>query len=170
MKEIFNVILNDKDKVILKVIAEDTLTIAMHPYINGDMDYITVTKGGKHILTIINKNGKTWSFSWGIGGYTLISDNTEKLRQEVVNYIGRQGISLEYRGEPVKRVNVYYNSFMKKWEINITPVRGGCIAHFSTIASSLEDIMEEADKLIPGGKGWEPWTSPNGHKSYIMIR
>lgn len=95
VNSIFKLIENTNKQVILKVDAGDTLSIARHPYVNINYDYITVTKGIDHTLTIIKKDGKTFSFSWGFTGYTLVSDNLHRLRREVCDYIERCGISLE---------------------------------------------------------------------------
>ena len=47
---VFQLVNVDTTQVVLKVVAEDNLTIAMHPYISGEYDYITVTRGEDHIL------------------------------------------------------------------------------------------------------------------------
>jgi hypothetical protein len=90
----FNVVANDETQVVLKVTVKDNLQIALNPYIQSDYDYITVTKGPNHTLTVIKKDGTTFSFVWGVGGFTLISDNLERLRKEVVKFIESQNISL----------------------------------------------------------------------------
>lgn len=53
---IFKLIENTNKQVIIKVDAGDTLSIARHPYVNINYDYITVTKGIDHTLTIIKKD------------------------------------------------------------------------------------------------------------------
>ena len=171
MNKVFELVSNSNEQVVLKVLADDPLVVAMCPYVSGDMAYITVTKGENHVLTVINKNAKRWSFDWGTSGYTLISSNTERLKKEVLKYIDGLNISIEYQGQPVRQVNVYYNDWYKKWEISITPELGPHIAHFSEKAKCLEDIMAEAEAIIPRKcKGWEPYTSPTtGHKSYTMV-
>lgn len=170
MNNIFELVSNSREQVVLKVNAKDPLTVALNPYVESDYEYITVTKGPNHTMSVINNEGKRWSIEWGERGHTLIGTNTERLKQEVLKYIGSLDISIEYQGQPVKQVNVFYHSFFKKWEISITPTFGPHIAHFSVKATNLEDIKTEAEAIIPFPcKGWKPYTSPNGFKCITMI-
>lgn len=91
---VFELVDNDKTQVILKVNAKDTLTVARHPYISMDYEYITLTKGINHILTTVRKDGKTFSFSWGFCGGTLISENLMRLKDEVCKYLDYIGIDI----------------------------------------------------------------------------
>ncbi len=171
MNKIFELVSDNNTQVVLKVHAKDPLTVAMNPYVSGNMEYITITKGYDHVMTVINNDCKKWSIDWGQRGYTLIGPNTERLKMEVLKFINELNISIEYQNQPVERVNVYYNDWMKKWEVSITPEVGPHIAHFSEKAKCLEDIMIEAKAIIPKKcKGWELHTSPTtGHQSYTMI-
>ena len=51
LKEIFEIVSNNSEQVVLKVNADDPLTVAMNPYVSGEYAYVTVTKGTEHILT-----------------------------------------------------------------------------------------------------------------------
>lgn len=93
--DVFELVENNDNLVVLKVKADDNLTIALNPYVNATYDYISVTKGKDHILTIIKKDGTSFSFHWGYGGYTLISEDLELLRKRVVEFIKLNGISLD---------------------------------------------------------------------------
>lgn len=171
MNNIFELVSNNNTQVVLKVHAKDPLTVAMNPYVSGEMEYITVTKGYDHVMTVINSDCRKWSINWGSMGHTLIGPSTERLKMEVLKFINELNISIEYQGQPVKQVNVYFNDFLRKWEVSIAPEFGPHIAHFSEKAKCLEDIMAEAEAIIPRKcKGWEPYTSPTtGHKSHTMI-
>ena len=94
MKNIFSIVENNAKQVILKVNANDNLTIARNPFIDSTYDYITVTKDDCHILTIIKKDGTTFSFHWGLGGYTLICESLEELKRHVIAFIYSKNISL----------------------------------------------------------------------------
>lgn len=171
MNNIFELVSNSREQVVLKVNAKDPLTVALNPYVESDYEYITVTKGPNHTMSVINSAGKRWSIEWGERGHTLIGASTERLKMEVLKFINELNISIEYQGQPVKQVNVYFSDFLRKWEVSITPEFGPHIAHFSEKAKCLEDIMVEAEAIISRKcKRWEPYTSPTtGHKSYIMI-
>lgn len=125
MNEVFEVEVNECDKVVLKVNADDALTIAMNPFVSSDMAYITVTKGKNHILTVVKKDGTTYSFHWGHNGYTLISDSLEELRKNVVKYIKSQNILLDYDGTTPSEVYVSFNERFAQWELGMYLRNGG---------------------------------------------
>lgn len=95
-KKIFKLVADDMEKVVIKVNASDNLTIAMNPYVNATYDYITITKFTNYertnVLTIIKKDGNTFSFSWG-SSTTLISQNLEILKRKVVEFCKENCIS-----------------------------------------------------------------------------
>ena len=91
--KMFSVVSNDDLQVVLKVSVKDNLQVALNPFIQRNYDYITVTKGENHTLTVIKKDGKSFSFNWGEYGFTLISENLERLKREVVKFIKSQNIS-----------------------------------------------------------------------------
>ena len=92
--EVFEVFDVTRELVVLKVNANDSLTVAMHPYVQSNYDYITVTRGSDHVLTVVKKDGTTFDFHWGYSGYTLISEGLEVLRRKVVEFIKRNHINL----------------------------------------------------------------------------
>lgn len=94
LSKVMEIVDRNSDRVVIKVNADDPLTIAMYPFIPGNTAYITVTLGEKHVLTVIKKDNSTFSFHWGIGGYTLISESLEQLRKEVVKFLKIEGIDL----------------------------------------------------------------------------
>lgn len=89
MSEIFTLVEQDAEQVIIKVTAIDNYIIAKHPYISSEYDYITLTHGyGKdHIFTVIKKDGKTWSFHWGPHGSTMTSTSVDRLRDKTLDFL-----------------------------------------------------------------------------------
>ena len=89
MSEVFILVKDTPNLTVIKINPNlSNLDIAMNPYINKNMDYISVSKNrGKYTLTVIKTDGSTWSFDWGAGGHTLISESTEILKREVINFI-----------------------------------------------------------------------------------
>lgn len=158
---IFNIVEVTNEQVVLKVTADDNLAIARHPYISGTFDYITVTRGANHILTIIYKDGHTWSFNWGINGYTLISDNMEMLRQKICEFIEEQGILLELTDSNIHSASIFFNSNYKKWELCLNH----SVCHFSKTAKSFDEMKEEA-KLFVNVEKWVPATAQTGIRIY----
>lgn len=55
----FRLAQNAEDLVVLEVAVYSPLEIALHPYLNTDWKYISVSKGINNTLTIIDKNGKS---------------------------------------------------------------------------------------------------------------
>lgn len=55
----FRLVQNTEDLVVLEVAVYSSLEIALHPYLNTDWKYISVSKGVNNTLTIIDKNGKS---------------------------------------------------------------------------------------------------------------
>lgn len=90
---VFYLVEDTKEQVIVGVRLLDTLDVARHPYLNKSMEYITVTKGDDHTLTVVNSDGKTWSIDFGLSGHTLVSENVARLRREVMGYLKRSGVN-----------------------------------------------------------------------------
>ena len=89
MSEVFQLVDQDSEQVVIKVMANDNLTIARHPYISGNYDYITLTRGydKDHIFTVIKKDGSTWSFHWGPYSSTMTSGSTQRLKNKVLDFL-----------------------------------------------------------------------------------
>lgn len=142
MNNIFELVQRTNEQVVIKVNADDNLVVAMHPYISGDYDYITVTRGKNHILTIIKKDGSTCSFSWGHRGHTLISDGLERLKKEVVKFIEEDcKIVLDADTDDFYEASIYYNSSYKKWQIRFNDKY-----NVFTNASNIGEVMNLADE------------------------
>lgn len=96
LSKVMKIVDRNSDRVVIKVNADDPLTTAMYPFIPGNTAYITVTLGDNHVLTVVKKDNSTFSFHWGLGGHTLISESLEQLRKEVVKFLKIEGIYLNY--------------------------------------------------------------------------
>lgn len=93
MNEVFKLASRSSDTVVLEVITDDLLTVAQNPYIDGTYKYISVIKKSSwhglydYTLTVIHKDGKSFSFDWGASGHTLVSNRLEILHKKVVSFI-----------------------------------------------------------------------------------
>ena len=176
LNEIFKLVSADEDKVVIEVLADSPLKVAMFPFVSSEYNYITVTRGRKHVLTIIKKDGKTFSFHFGDGGYTLISESLEELKKYVLKFISDSGILIEWNGQGIRRVDIYYNSNYKKWQLTLEGKRktnygfGSVDVHYwSSNAKSLEDMIVECTKFViaPAWEhskavtGIDVWTAKN---------
>ncbi len=69
---------NNIECVLLKVKEDARLDLIKLGYFTGNEEYMRLTKGQDHTCTIIDKDGKSFSWYWGISGHTLVTDETSK--------------------------------------------------------------------------------------------
>lgn len=172
LEQVFTLVEATPGQVVLKVLVNDPLTVAKFPFVSMDMAYITVTRGKNHTLTVVKKDGKTWSFNWGESGYTLISDNTERLKKAVVEYIEEyMHILLETGTWRTKEAKIFYNSYLEKWQLTLEgrDQDGFHQAHWwSKTAKSFEEMATDVIPYIHAC-GWEPEISPRGIQIWKAI-
>lgn len=170
MYNVFELVTNTRTQVVIKVHSENNLMIALHPYISGDMDYLTVTKGEDKTLTVIRKDGTTWSFDWGVHGHTLISNSTEQLRQKVVEFVQKEcHILLDWGEEWPKAIKMYYNPNYRKWQLTL---EGRHDAYYwSDSARGFLDMLKECEGILERYliKGWAEYTAPTGIKVFKAV-
>ena len=82
--------------VVFKNEVKTPLEIAKHPYLGGNYEYITVSKGKyDHTITIVKSDGTTFSYEYGRRGHTLVTKNLITLRDKMFEAVMKLGISLE---------------------------------------------------------------------------
>lgn len=96
LDSVFELLENDSKQVIVKVKADNPLAVARFPFVNGTWEYITVTKKDTHVLTVIRKDGSTFSFHWGLGGYTLIGESLKELQRNITRFLLDKGVNMGY--------------------------------------------------------------------------
>lgn len=163
LNEVFKLVEVTAEQVTIEVTGKDLLTIAKHPYISGDMAYITITRGKNHVFTIIYNNGMTWDFNFGKSGYTLISEGTERLKRKVLQFIEDNSIILDYMGQELSTATIYYNSNLNKWQLAL-----GCCNTWSNEAFSFEEARE-AFKCYVEAESWKEDKAPTGFTVYRAI-
>ena len=171
LDKVFQIEEESDDQVIVKVINNDNpLTIAKYPFIDGNMAYITVTRGNDHVLTVVNKNGKTFSFHWGDGGYTLISEGLERLKRAVVQFIERENhILLERSGWDIKEAHIFYNNNYKKWQLTLEGGGRNSAHWWSSTATCFEDMADEAVPFLHGTCDWIPYRAATGIQCWKAV-
>ena len=147
----------DNEKVILRVLADNPFKVAMFPFVSSDWEYITVTRGKNHTLTVIKKDGTTFSFHWGFNGHTLIGDSLESLKKNVLKFINESNILLEYNGGKNESAKIYYNSNYKKWQLTINDD----VHYWSDTAQSLTDMIEDCERFVIANN-WKERIAPTG--------
>lgn len=156
LEKIFQLVKATPGQVTIKVTHDDDpLKIAEYPFVNSEMAYITVTKGKRHTLTIVKKDGTSWSFWWGQGGHTLISDNTDRLRRAVIRYIeDYMHILLDWEDQRIVKATIFYNNNYKLWQLTIEGERGGEAHWWSKDATSWEEMATDVIPYVHAC-GWE---------------
>lgn len=80
-KDIVGVVANNADCVVLKVKGGHELDLISLGCFDGNETMFRLTKGKSVTCTVFYKNGKSRSWHWGYGGYTLVSPETERKGQ-----------------------------------------------------------------------------------------
>ena len=68
---------NNKECVLLEVIGQPIDLIKLGCF-DGDETMFRLTKGRNHTCTVWTKDGKYYSWHWGVDGYTLVSKKLDK--------------------------------------------------------------------------------------------
>lgn len=155
MSEIFEFVKADNSKAILKVKELSTLMIAEHPYMNSKMDYITITRGKQHTMTVINKDGSTWSVDWGDHGCTLCSDSVDSLKWAARDFFQEEcGILLDFcfRNDKIDDARIFYNDYFNAWQLSLSGLGKNQSIRFKD-ADNEEDVMVKAELYI-GKHNW----------------
>lgn len=159
--DVFEIEEFDDQQVIVKVNAKDALAVARHPYVSSDMAYITVSRGVDHIFTVIKSDGKTFSFSFGASGYTLISEGLEALKKAVLDFISKNGINIDYRGGRPSNADIFYNKNFKKWQLTIYVVASAPVYVWSDTATDIDSAIEAFKPYVTAEK-WEQTKAMTG--------
>lgn len=155
LNNIFEIVDVDSNQIVIKVNADSTLKVAQFPFVSMEYDYITVTRGNKHILTIIKKDGSTFDFHWGYGGHTLISEGLERLKKSVMQFINESDILFEWKGKTSKSATIYFNSNYRKWQLTIDDAH-----YWSDTATSVNEMIRECRKFVISD--WTQDIAPTG--------
>lgn len=161
-ENIFELVKCDYSKSILKVKTVDNLTIAEYPFINAKMDYITITHGENHIMTVINKDGSTWSITWGKSGYTLCSDSVRNLRCAAVDFLQKECKILLELKTPIKRASIFFNPHCNTWQLSFNSTQ-----HlFFEDCGGVADVISKAKDYI-GEQSWKYQKAPTGIDTWV---
>ena len=78
---------NNENCVVLKIKKNAFMGLVGLGCFNGNETFIRLTKGGNHTCTVWHSDGKSVSWEWGNGGYTLVCDSLDKIGRLVQNCI-----------------------------------------------------------------------------------
>ena len=96
-KELVTLEENNKHCVILKVIPNCEMDLIKLGCFDGDETMFRLTKGSSVTCTVFRKDSKPYSWSWGLGGHTLVSDTLKKqgkfIQSHIENLLGIKCLS-----------------------------------------------------------------------------
>lgn len=93
---------NTKDMVIINVEFDDDMDSISHPGFSPKTKHITVTKGKSNVLITYDESFKSIAkFSFGEGGYTLISSDLKEMKMKVIYFLLSKGVNIHKKTEEV---------------------------------------------------------------------
>lgn len=96
IKDCFEVIYNGDEYVLLKAKPDKEFELFALDLDNVEM--IRLTKGGVQNCTLKYKNGNSFSWHWGMGGYTLVSQPVSDVGYKILHCIEYEfGIPVSWR-------------------------------------------------------------------------
>lgn len=131
------------EQVVLEVKELSLLEIAMNPMFDKTMEYITVTRGGNHTLTVIKNDGTKFSFEWGSSGHTLISDNLERLKSYVLKFLKDEKIFIDSTSDNVIQGKTFYNENFNAYQLTLTTDVNQDVYLWFNTESERADYIEE---------------------------
>ena len=90
MNKLYNCVelaVNNSDCVVLKVKKGKEFDLISLGCFDGDETMFRLTKGDKHTCTVWRDGSNPFSWEWGIGGHTLVSDKTNKVGKMIQDCI-----------------------------------------------------------------------------------
>lgn len=87
LKAIVEVFADNADCVVLKVKDGHEMDLIALGCFNGNETMFRLTKGKTVTCTVFYRDGKSFSWHWGYGGYTLVSPETERKGQLIQSCI-----------------------------------------------------------------------------------
>ncbi len=89
LKNITTVVVNNHECVVLKVLEGHEMDLISIGCFDGDETMFRLTKGNSVTCTVFKKSGSSFSWDWGLGGYTLVSLDTKEMGRKIQECIER---------------------------------------------------------------------------------
>lgn len=144
----FRLVQNTEDLVVLEIAVHSPLEVALHPYLNTDWKYISVSKGVNNTLTIIDKDGKSKMYQIN---YFSSKDRTKelpvqisKLRKKVLETIFKYGILIEVPSlELPEKLQIKQTSFGGAYT-----VEGACDVIVADKSTPFEEVVKKVESYL----------------------
>lgn len=97
LKDMVELAANNQDCVVLKVKDGQEMNLISLGCFNGDETMMRLTKGRDVTCTLFRQGGKSFSWHWGISGYTLVTDQVDRMGRLIQDCIEKDfGIRCKY--------------------------------------------------------------------------
>lgn len=97
LKDMVELTVDNQNCVVLKVKDGQEMNLISLGCFNGDETMMRLTKGKNVTCTLFRQGGKSFSWHWGIDGYTLVSDQVWRMGQLIQRCIENDfGIKCKY--------------------------------------------------------------------------
>lgn len=144
----FRLVQNTEDLVVLEVVVYSPLEVALHPYLNTDWKYISVSKGVNNTLTIVDKDGKSKMYQ--INHFSSKDHIKElpvqisKLRKKVLEAIFKYGILIEVPSlELPEKLQIKQTSFGGAYT-----VEGVCNIIVADKSTPFEEVIKKVESYL----------------------
>ena len=144
----FRLVQNTEDLVVLEVAVHSPLEVALHPYLNTDWKYLSVSKGVNNTLTIIDKDGKSKMYQ--INHFSSKDRTKElpvqisKLRKKVLETIFKYGILIEVPSlELPEKLQIKQISFGGAYT-----VAGACDVVVANESTPFEEVIKKVESYL----------------------
>lgn len=144
----FRLVQNTEDLVVLEVAVCSPLEVALHPYLNTDWKYVSVSKGVNNTLAIIDKDGKSKMYQ--INHFSSKDRTKElpvqisKLRKKVLEAIFKYGILIEVPSlELPEKLQIKQTSFGGAYT-----VEGACNVIVADKSTPFEKVIEKVESYL----------------------
>lgn len=144
----FRLVRNTEDLVVLEVAVYSPLEVALHPYLNTDWKYISVSKGINNTLTIVDKNGKSKMYQINhFSSKDRIKElpvQISNLRKKVLEAIFKYGILIEVPSlELPEKLQIKQTSFGGAYT-----VEGACNVIVADKSTPFEEVVKKVESYL----------------------
>lgn len=159
--QLVSLVSNTEDAVVLKVNEGSEMDLICLGCFDGDETMFRLTKGGSQTCTVWTKSGKHYSWQWGDGGTTLVTDSMTK-RGHMIQAAIEDGFDILVHGKLASiRKNMYANTGEHKivmWANAAPGYDCGCrkddefYRFFKTMDEALAHFKDLGYRVIPNGQ------------------
>lgn len=140
----YSVLMSDDEQVVIKIDELQPIDVAMHPYLDASMAYVTITRGADHTLTVVKRDGSRMaSWTWTARRAPKVEGNAKRLLEAMCDECEKSGVCIEVpSASKPSSCNVFLNPNIDTWQARIIFL-GGRYSQLITFpkATSEDDVV-----------------------------